>query len=126
MIPGKASRSLDDLCPCMKRRYQYMLQQWVGAGHPKLVVIETRRDLERQQYYMRTGASQTKNSKHLLGLAVDVCPEPYLEIKGWFPAGPLWEELGQLAIKSGLQWGGYWMSFKDKPHLQIQHCQCEV
>src|SRR5258705_168085 len=56
-------------------------------------------------------------SNHNYGLAVDLCP---------FLAGqPRWtwdegfNEIGELALKVGLEWGGSWHNLVDKPHVQI-------
>ena len=31
---------------------------------------------------------------------------------------PNWDRIGQIAVASGLEWGGNWKSFKDRPHVQ--------
>lgn len=31
---------------------------------------------------------------------------------------PNWDRIGELAVESGLEWGGNWKSFKDRPHVQ--------
>jgi peptidoglycan L-alanyl-D-glutamate endopeptidase CwlK len=56
-------------------------------------------------------------SNHNYGLAVDLCP---------FVGGkPQWEDtkgflrIGTEAAKQGLQWGGDWKKFIDKPHVQL-------
>jgi peptidoglycan L-alanyl-D-glutamate endopeptidase CwlK len=68
---------------------------------------------------VRQGYSQTMNSKHLLGKAVDIVDKRY----GW--DGPaanknyqFWKDLGDAARSRGLQWGGDWKSFKDVAHIQ--------
>jgi hypothetical protein len=100
-----------------------------AIGFP-LAVIETRRDLERQRYYKAHGVSRTLKSSHLpqepngLSLAVDVCPKPYLVIKGWAPGAPLWLELTEAARDLGLACGADWATFKDWPHLYLPKCAC--
>lgn len=56
-------------------------------------------------------------SNHNYGLAVDLCP---------FSNGqPKWNDLssffriGAEAVKRGLDWGGNWKKFIDKPHVQL-------
>ena len=31
---------------------------------------------------------------------------------------PNWDRIGQIAVEVGLEWGGNWKSFKDRPHVQ--------
>ena len=31
---------------------------------------------------------------------------------------PNWDRIGELAVAAGLEWGGNWKSFKDRPHVQ--------
>lgn len=57
-------------------------------------------------------------SNHNFGLAVDLCP---------FVAGkPQWNDnqgfirIGAEAVKQGLEWGGDWKKFIDKPHVQLR------
>lgn len=60
-------------------------------------------------------------SWHNFGLAVDSVFEgadPYLERlpdRGEF----LWSEYGRLGVKHGLDWGGDWERFQDRPHLEL-------
>ena len=56
-------------------------------------------------------------SNHNYGLAVDVCP--------FVNGKPQWNDnqgfirIGAEAPKQGLQWGGDWKKFIDKPHIQL-------
>jgi len=31
---------------------------------------------------------------------------------------PNWDRIGELAVQAGLEWGGNWKSFQDRPHVQ--------
>jgi peptidoglycan L-alanyl-D-glutamate endopeptidase CwlK len=96
-----------------------------------LQIIETMRDLERQRYYVKIGASQTLQSKHLpqapnnLSLAIDCCPVEYLAVKGWASGGDLWDAYGIAMVSAGLLWGGNWRTFVDKPHVYLDECVCQ-
>lgn len=58
-------------------------------------------------------------SLHNYGLAVDLVP---LDSKGqpnWNASESTWQKIGAAGKKQGLEWGGDWKSFKDRPHLQM-------
>jgi len=57
-------------------------------------------------------------SNHNFGLAVDLCP---------FKGGkPQWNDnagftqIGNTATRLGLEWGGGWARFPDRPHIQLR------
>jgi peptidoglycan L-alanyl-D-glutamate endopeptidase CwlK len=86
-------------------------------------VIEGLRTLERQKQLVASGASQTLNSRHLTGHAVDLLPigPDGKSAFDW----PLYNQLGP-AVKAAaeaegvaLDWGGDWKKFKDGPHFEL-------
>lgn len=86
-------------------------------------VIEGLRTLERQKQLVASGASQTLNSRHITGHAVDLMPIGP-DGKGAFD-WPLYNQLGP-AVKAAaaaegveLDWGGDWKKFKDGPHFEL-------
>jgi peptidoglycan L-alanyl-D-glutamate endopeptidase CwlK len=87
-------------------------------------VIEGLRTKKRQEQLVASGASQTMNSRHLTGHAVDLLPIDPATGKGEF-AWPLYDQLGPAvktaAKKEGVPiiWGGDWKSFKDGPHFEL-------
>jgi peptidoglycan L-alanyl-D-glutamate endopeptidase CwlK len=86
------------------------------------VVTEGLRTLDRQRELVRIGASQTMNSRHLTGHAIDVA--------AWHNGGirwdwPLYEKIA-LAFKQAseelsvnITWGGDWVSLRDGPHFEL-------
>ena len=86
------------------------------------VVTEGLRSAERQEQLVKSGASKTKNSRHLTGHAVDVAAwvdgkvswnwKYYDDIASAFK-----EAAKELSIE--VEWGGDWKSFKDGPHFQL-------
>jgi peptidoglycan L-alanyl-D-glutamate endopeptidase CwlK len=93
-------------------------------------VTEGIRTVARQHDLVARGASQTMNSRHLTGHAVDFAP--YFDADGdgdvdakdmyhW----PLYHQLAPIvkaaALAEGvaIEWGGDWRSFKDGPHWQL-------
>ena len=90
-------------------------------------VIEGLRTKERQKELFDGGKSQTMNSKHLTGHAVDIVPYPV----DWNDTGRfkdmlliVLEEASQLGI--GLRIGGNWKSFKDYPHIELKNVETKV
>ena len=89
------------------------------------MVVEGLRSLETQKKYVAQGKSQTLNSRHLIGEAVDLAPLEHGTIdwsnsKGQFDAvaKAMKSAAKELGVK--LTWGGDWVRFADKPHFQIE------
>lgn len=115
-------------------------------GVEKVIIVETKRDLAVQMaYYSRsrmkdpkfvkamykaaglyeptisecnTANTQTLNSNHIKGIAIDFAP--YKNGKIWWNApDSVWNEMGTIGKKYGFSWGGDWKDFKDKPHFEV-------
>lgn len=89
-------------------------------------VLEGRRTLERQKTLVKNGASQTLNSRHLTGHAVDLAPMLGGTVSwDW----PLYHRLAKIvkaaAAAEGVPvtWGGDWRTFKDGPHWELPRKQ---
>jgi hypothetical protein len=82
-------------------------------------VIEGIRNINRQRELVKSGASQTMNSRHLTGHAVDIAPYPLTW--DWEYFQPIEVAMKQAAeeLEIDLEWGGDWRSFKDGPHWQL-------
>jgi peptidoglycan L-alanyl-D-glutamate endopeptidase CwlK len=85
-------------------------------------ISEGMRTRDRQQILYDTGKSQTMNSRHLTGHAVDVY--------AWKDGAVSWEfedyETINIAFSKASKltnipyvWGGSWKSFKDGPHFEL-------
>lgn len=85
-------------------------------------VTEGLRTPERQQKLVRSGASQTMNSRHLSGHAVDLAAYVDGAIRWDWPLYPRIADAMKLAATSigvPIEWGGDWTAFKDGPHFQL-------
>ena len=85
-------------------------------------VLEGLRTAARQRQLVASGASQTLNSRHLTGHAVDIAPVLSGKISwDW----PLYHRLAPIVKRAALdegvpiEWGGDWRKFKDGPHWQL-------
>lgn len=94
----------------------------IELTHVDFIVTEGRRSSQRQAALMQQGKTQTLNSRHLTGHAVDVAAlvdgsvnwdmANYRQI-----AAAMKNAAQQLNIP--IEWGGDWKSFKDGPHFQL-------
>lgn len=90
------------------------------------IVTEGVRTEEEQKELVKAGASQTMNSYHLSGKAVDIAVTMkgkvqwhwmlYPKVARRFKAAA--EELGYI-----ITWGGDWKKYRDGPHFQIEEWQ---
>jgi peptidoglycan L-alanyl-D-glutamate endopeptidase CwlK len=85
-------------------------------------VTEGLRTKERQRELVAKGASQTMNSRHITGHAVDLAALVGGSVRwDW----PLYDKLGramkQAASDVGVRivWGGDWVTLKDGPHFEL-------
>lgn len=85
-------------------------------------VIEGLRTHARQLELVRAGASQTMNSRHLTGHAVDIAPYIGGQIRwDWPPFYKIAEAMKAAAKEqeTAIVWGGDWKTFKDGPHFEL-------
>lgn len=101
---------------------------WAAAQGVRLVpVMGTRTEDEQAALYAQgrsaPGSIVTNagpgQSLHNYGLAVDLVPADLVDTPNWSPDSPLWAVVGQAANAAGLEWGGNWTSFVDRPHVQL-------
>lgn len=85
-------------------------------------VIEGVRTAKRQRELVAAGASQTLNSRHLTGHAVDLAPVIGGVIRwDWPPFYRIADAMRQAGDDLGVRiiWGGSWVKFKDGPHFEL-------
>lgn len=85
-------------------------------------VLEGRRSPERQKVLVEAGASQTLNSRHITGHAVDLGAWVDDQVDWSWPlyariAGAMKMVAKDLNIP--IEWGGEWKTFRDGPHFQL-------
>lgn len=114
----RSLRNLKGIHPDLRRVIDRALQH----SPYDFIVIEGLRTMQRQREMVANGASQTMNSRHLTGHAVDLLPiGPNGPAFDW----PLYDKLGP-AVKAAadaegveITWGGDWTKFRDGPHFQL-------
>lgn len=89
-------------------------------------ITEGLRTVERQRQLVAAGKSQTMNSRHISGHAVDVFAYP-TSAGSWE-----WKYYDQIAtafkqaakeLNIPVEWGGDWKTLKDGPHFQLPHAK---
>ena len=99
-----------------------IVQRAAASSDLDFTVLEGLRTRERQAELVRSGASQTMNSRHLTGHAVDIAPMIAGKVSwDW----PLYHRLAAVVKRAAaelalpVEWGGDWRRFKDGPHWQL-------
>lgn len=112
--------ALAELAPNTKKAalkwYDFLIKNDI-----ELLIYDARRTYAEQLANVRSGASQTMTSYHLVGQALDFVPITNGKAD--------WAGYGRADIKKalaeakrlGFEWGGDWASFVDKPHLQYNY-----
>lgn len=119
-----SSRSLTELDPWVATMARRLVAKAKAAGID-LIVTSTYRDHEAQNALYAQG--RTKPGKivtharggysiHNYRLAFDVVP--VRGGKAVWDDNALWTMVGKLGQEVGLEWGGSWTKFKDRPHFQ--------
>ena len=85
-------------------------------------ITEGLRTKERQKSLFDAGKSQTMNSRHITGKAVDIAVIKDGEVTWDFKYYQLVaDHIKKIAkdMKIDIVWGGDWQSFKDGPHFEL-------
>ena len=116
-----SSRNIDDLLPHVATAARGMIAEAESRFDIELRVTSTYRDFEEQLRLCDIRPPVTKakpgRSWHNWRRAFDVVPVR-AGICLWDDAS-LWADIGALAPKYGLEWGGSWLRFPDRPHFQL-------
>lgn len=116
---------LNKVHPELARRVTLLIQALANKGMTVEVVQGLRTFAEQDALYRqgRTKPGQVVTrvrggqSYHNYGLAVDLCP--FVNGKPQWNDNAKFIRIGVEAAKLGLDWGGSWKKFIDKPHVQM-------
>lgn len=116
------SRKLDDLDPSFRPVVFELLARLTEQGL-YVVIVDTLRTPEEHARNLAKGVSWAPHSRHLDGLAIDLCPvESYVAGRSklrWDADAPGWQVIGAVGERLGLRWGGRWKQ-RDLGHLEWQ------
>ena len=99
-----------------------VVKRAIQISEVDFTVLEGLRTIERQMALRDAGASQTMNSRHLNGHAVDLGAWVDGQVD-W--SWPLYHKIADAMkaasqeLKIPIEWGGDWKRFKDGPHFQL-------
>lgn len=117
------NKPANGLVPLMQRKIDLVLEEMKLLGY-EMRVTQGYRSIEEQNALYAQGRTTpglivTKarggDSFHNYGVAADFV----FRKEGYNVPENLWLTFGTIAKKHGLEWGGDWTSFIDKPHLQL-------
>lgn len=98
-----------------------VIEEAIKRTEVDFVVTEGLRTPERQRELRAKGASQTLNSRHITGHAVDLAAWVGEVRWDW----PLYDKIAE-AVKAAAKdlgvpivWGGDWTTFRDGPHFEL-------
>lgn len=120
------SKSLDDLLDHVAEKARAMIEMCEEElPIDELRVTSTYRDYEYQTHLYAQGRTRSggivTNAKagyswHNFQVAFDVVP--IVDGKAIWENAQLWRDIGEIGQECGLEWGGSWASFPDRPHFQ--------
>jgi len=116
------SRRLNDLDRRFRPLAFELLARCCEASIP-VHIIDTLRTPEEHAENLAKGVSWTTRSKHLDGLAIDICPYDVYSMTGpdklaWDANLAVWQKIGPLGEALGLRWGGRW-KVRDMGHFEF-------
>lgn len=132
MQPARLSeRSRQKISQLKPPEFQQQITQLMLRGLSQGLrpeIVEGLRSQERQDELYAQGrtkpgniVTKTRSSMHTQGMAVDIAQ---LDEKGSITYNPdqpdFWDRMGAIGRSLGLNWGGDWKSFKDRPHFQYR------
>lgn len=125
MNPSSENR-LKKVHPELARRVRMVIENLAKAG-VQVEVVQGLRTVAEQDALFAQGRSKPGKvvtnarggqSNHNYGIAVDVVP--FADGKpNWEAPNSIWIAIGGEAEKVGLEWGGNWKKFLDRPHIQL-------
>lgn len=118
------SRSLEDLQPTVRKKAEQLLELAQKENIELLITSTRRTEAEQNSLYAQgrttPGAIVTNArypySLHNHGVAFDIVPVE--NGQAIWNNNDLWNRVGALGKSIGLEWGGDWTLFPDKPHFQ--------
>ena len=118
------TNSLDELLPIVKQKAQEFLNECNKQG-VHVVVTGTYRSFAEQDHIYAQGrttpgliVTNAKGGQSLHNWRVAFDCVPVVGNTLCYNNDVLWSKLAQIGASTGLEWGGSWVSFPDRPHFQ--------
>lgn len=118
------TRDIKELLPIVAEKCQLFLDECKKQG-VSVVVTGTYRSKEEQDGIYAQGrttvgqiVSNAKGGQSLHNWRVAFDCVPVVNGVATYNNDALWAKLSQIGVSLGLEWGGLWKTFPDKPHFQ--------
>lgn len=127
MLNSSSEKRLSQVHPELARRVRSVISELNGQG-VNVQVVQGLRTFDEQDALYAQGRTQPGKivtnakggySNHNFGLAVDLCPFLSDGKPLWNAPDATWKFIGKAAERQGLEWGGRWKTFVDRPHVQL-------
>jgi peptidoglycan L-alanyl-D-glutamate endopeptidase CwlK len=121
----RSERNIMTLHPKAQQAARKFLKRLQDAGINARIISGTRTYAEQDELYAKgrtKPGSKVTNAKggqsnHNFGIAWDI---GIFNAQGaYLPESLLYDRAAEVGLIDGLEWGGNWHSFKDKPHYQL-------
>ena len=124
-----SSRSVEDLEPETRLRFRKFYDACRRVGINLLVTSTYRSPKEQAELYAKGRTApgpivtnaKPGTSYHNCRRAADVVP--VINGKPVWDDKDTWPKVGAVAAECGLEWGGFWTKFQDRPHVQLSVCK---
>ena len=119
----KQTEETNDIRPLVKRKAQLLIEKMNTLGLPIRITQGYRSFAEQDLLYAKGRVApgeivtnaKAGESFHNYGVSFDVV---FTEL-GYDATQEQWNKLGSIAESLGFEWGGRWIGFVDRPHLQL-------
>lgn len=126
-MDAASERRLAEVNPQLANRVRAMAADLRAQGINVMVTSGYRSFAEQNRLYAqgRTAPGEIVTnarggrSLHNYGLAVDVVPRGANGQPNWNAPNSTWQAIGAAGKRQGMEWGGDWTSFPDRPHFQM-------
>ena len=125
-MKASSEKRLQQLHPALAAAVRAAIKDLARSG-TVVEVVQGLRTFEEQDELFAKGRTKPGQivtqarggeSNHNFGLAVDLCPFTN-DKPDWNAPMAVWAAIGTAAMAHGLEWGGQWKKFLDKPHVQL-------
>lgn len=123
-------RMIERLNPAMRDKVRTVLKnvRWHYPWYKWRVTIDYRTKESQEELYKigRRGIpgekilTDTKDSKHAVGMAIDIYPIRNKRVLEYDEAKEAYDYYGKSAKEAGLTWGGDWDDPKDYGHIELK------
>lgn len=127
-VIGKSDQEkLNRLMPEFAHQVVTLMDAVASRGYRLKIVQGLRSFKEQDDLYAKGRSSpgrkvtnaRSGQSIHNYGLAVDLALAEPINDTCFPDPHPVWEIIGEEVKKLGLEWGGDWQKFRDRPHVQV-------